>query len=153
MSDFTTGRAQAKGLRSAFDYIKQRATDIHIQPDSLSAHISFRVDGVLQPIVGMSKAVVRLISSIKMRAKMDITEQRLPQGGSFGIVGSCSIKYDGAHVEQQKLYRFEYSQDVQCLIKFYLWQFPYLSKSKYFEIAAPAFVLLEWKVILTFRNN
>ncbi len=63
--------------------VKQRATDIHIQPDALSAHISFRVDGVLQPIVGMSKAVVRLISSIKMRSKMDITEQRLPQDGSF----------------------------------------------------------------------
>ncbi|MFK8010641.1 MAG: GspE/PulE family protein [Marinicellaceae bacterium] len=63
--------------------VKQRATDIHIQPDANSAHISFRVDGVLQPIVGMSKAVVRLISSIKMRAKMDITEQRLPQDGSF----------------------------------------------------------------------
>jgi general secretion pathway protein E len=31
----------------------------------------------------MSKAVVRLVSSIKMRAKMDITEQRLPQDGSF----------------------------------------------------------------------
>jgi len=63
--------------------VKQRATDIHVQPDANSAHISFRVDGVLQPVVGMSKAVVRLISSIKMRAKMDITEQRLPQDGSF----------------------------------------------------------------------
>jgi len=63
--------------------VKQRATDIHIQPDANSAHISFRVDGVLQPVVGMSKAVVRLISSIKMRSKMDITEQRLPQDGSF----------------------------------------------------------------------
>ncbi len=64
--------------------VKHRATDIHIQPDNNSAHISFRIDGVLQPIVGMSKAVVRLISSIKMRSKMDITEQRLPQDGSFG---------------------------------------------------------------------
>ncbi|MBL4659427.1 MAG: Flp pilus assembly complex ATPase component TadA [Alcanivoracaceae bacterium] len=63
--------------------VKRRTTDIHIQPDANSAHISFRVDGVLQPIVGMSKAVVRLVSSIKMRAKMDITEQRLPQDGSF----------------------------------------------------------------------
>lgn len=63
--------------------VKHRATDIHIQPDANSAHVSFRVDGVLQPIIGMSKAVVRLISSIKMRAKMDITEQRLPQDGSF----------------------------------------------------------------------
>ena len=64
--------------------VKHRATDIHIQPDNNSAHISFRIDGVLQPIIGMSKAVVRLISSIKMRSKMDITEQRLPQDGSFG---------------------------------------------------------------------
>ncbi len=64
--------------------VKHRATDIHIQPDNNSAHISFRIDGVMQPIVGMSKAVVRLISSIKMRSKMDITEQRLPQDGSFG---------------------------------------------------------------------
>ncbi|MCF6319132.1 MAG: Flp pilus assembly complex ATPase component TadA [Proteobacteria bacterium] len=63
--------------------VKQRATDIHLQPDANSAHISFRIDGVLQPIVGLSKAVVRLVSSIKMRAKMDITEHRLPQDGSF----------------------------------------------------------------------
>lgn len=64
---------------------KERATDIHIQPELYSAHISFRIDGVLRPVIALPKGFERLITSIKILAKMDISEQRLPQDGSFSV--------------------------------------------------------------------
>jgi len=63
--------------------IKYRATDIHIQPDLESIHISFRIDGVLRPMFCMHTRLKRLIATIKMKAGIDIAEQRLPQDGSF----------------------------------------------------------------------
>jgi len=62
---------------------KQRATDIHIQPEGRSLHVSFRVDGVLRPVLALPASLSRLVSSIKMRAEMDISDQRRPQDGSF----------------------------------------------------------------------
>ena len=63
--------------------IKMRATDIHIRPSAKSINISFRVDGVMTSILALPPALHRLVASIKMRADMDIAEQRLPQDGRF----------------------------------------------------------------------
>lgn len=63
--------------------VMQRATDIHIQPELKSIHISFRIDGVLQPILGLPVQLKRLISAIKRHADMDISDQLRPQDGSF----------------------------------------------------------------------
>lgn len=63
--------------------IKYRATDIHIRPSAKSINITFRVDGVMTSIMSLPPALGRLIASIKMRADMDIAEQRLPQDGRF----------------------------------------------------------------------
>ncbi|MDX8390438.1 MAG: ATPase, T2SS/T4P/T4SS family [Mariprofundaceae bacterium] len=63
--------------------IKYRATDIHIQPEERSIHISFRIDGVLRPMICMDPRLKRLVSTIKMKSGIDIAEQRLPQDGSF----------------------------------------------------------------------
>lgn len=62
---------------------KQRATDIHIQPEQKSIHISFRVDGVLRPIIAMPNELKRLIVAIKINANMDISDVYRPQDGSF----------------------------------------------------------------------
>lgn len=62
---------------------RYRATDIHLQPEAKSLHISFRVDGVLRPIMAMPSSLSRLLSSIKMRAEIDISDQRRPLDGSF----------------------------------------------------------------------
>ena len=78
----------ARGMDNLINHIfhlaiKMRATDIHFQSMKQSIDISFRVDGVKSP--GMSLPIVlnRIIASLKMKAEMDIAEQRLPQDGRF----------------------------------------------------------------------
>jgi general secretion pathway protein E/type IV pilus assembly protein PilB len=63
--------------------IKMRATDIHIRPTAKSINISFRVDGVMTSVLSLPPSLNRLVASIKMKADMDIAEQRLPQDGRF----------------------------------------------------------------------
>jgi type II secretory ATPase GspE/PulE/Tfp pilus assembly ATPase PilB-like protein len=63
--------------------VKMRATDIHIRPTAKSINISFRVDGVMTSVLSLPPTLNRLVASIKMRADMDIAEQRLPQDGRF----------------------------------------------------------------------
>ena len=63
--------------------VKMRATDIHIKPMKLSASIAFRVDGVITSVLSLPVALNRIVSSLKMKADMDIAEQRLPQDGRF----------------------------------------------------------------------
>lgn len=78
----------ARGMDNLVKYIlqlavKMRATDIHIRPMEKSVNIAFRVDGVLTSALSLPTPLKRIISSIKMRADMDIAEQRLPQDGRF----------------------------------------------------------------------
>jgi len=63
--------------------VKMRATDIHIRPMERSVNVAFRVDGVMTSELSLPTPLRRIISSIKMRADMDIAEQRLPQDGRF----------------------------------------------------------------------
>lgn len=58
------------------------ATDIHLDPTTLGTRIRFRVDGVLQDILPIprDKAAV-LLSRLRVMARMDIAERRLPQDG------------------------------------------------------------------------
>ncbi|MBF0426283.1 MAG: Flp pilus assembly complex ATPase component TadA [Magnetococcales bacterium] len=63
--------------------VKLRASDIHIRPMDRTINVAFRVDGVMRSMFSMPLNMKRLISTIKMRADMDIAEQRLPQDGSF----------------------------------------------------------------------
>lgn len=64
--------------------LKQNASDIHIEPQSNCVQIRFRIDGILQcqsPIpLSLSH---RIISRLKLLAKLDISETRLPQDGRF----------------------------------------------------------------------
>ncbi|MBO8084428.1 MAG: Flp pilus assembly complex ATPase component TadA [Marichromatium sp.] len=63
--------------------VAERATDIHIQPESRSIHLSFRIDGVLLPVYCMEPVLARLTAAIKVRAGMDIADSLLPQDGRF----------------------------------------------------------------------
>ncbi|NGZ06433.1 MAG: Flp pilus assembly complex ATPase component TadA [Magnetococcales bacterium] len=63
--------------------VKARASDIHIRPMDMSISIAFRVDGVMRAQFALPMTFKRLISTLKMKAGMDIAEQRLPQDGSF----------------------------------------------------------------------
>jgi type IV pilus assembly protein PilB len=67
--------------------VRDKASDIHIEPDKKGTRIRYRIDGVLRdmmkPPLGMHAAVV---SRVKVIGKMDIAEKRLPQEGRVRIV-------------------------------------------------------------------
>ncbi|MEI6634762.1 MAG: GspE/PulE family protein, partial [Chlamydiota bacterium] len=66
--------------------IKERASDIHIEPFEKELKLRYRVDGVLHestpPPKHMQNAIV---SRIKIMSNLDIAERRLPQDGRFRI--------------------------------------------------------------------
>ena len=62
--------------------ISMRATDIHISPTQVSTRVNFRVDGVMRLVHVLTANIhPRLVTNIKVRAGMDISEQRKPQDG------------------------------------------------------------------------
>src|SRR5688572_20245994 len=66
--------------------VRDKASDIHIEPHKNGTRIRYRIDGVLRdlmkPPAGMHAAIV---SRIKVIGKMDIAEKRLPQEGRVHI--------------------------------------------------------------------
>ena len=66
--------------------VKQNASDIHIEPFENRLLIRIRVDGVLQEVMQPPRALAPLIASrIKVMAKLDIAEKRLPQDGRISL--------------------------------------------------------------------
>ena len=66
--------------------IKDRASDIHIEPFEKQLRLRYRVDGVLYDSAAPPKGLQPAISSrIKIMANLDIAERRLPQDGRFRI--------------------------------------------------------------------
>ena len=62
--------------------VRDRATDIHIEPDELVVRIRFRVDGsIRQATVIPNVLKLALIAVFKIKSGMDITEKRIPQDG------------------------------------------------------------------------
>ncbi|MGB3096656.1 MAG: ATPase, T2SS/T4P/T4SS family [Candidatus Deferrimicrobiaceae bacterium] len=71
----------------------QGASDIHVEPSKTTMLVRNRVDGVLRKSLELPKWVQgAVISRIKIMAKMDIAEKRLPQDGRIGVrVGSKTL--------------------------------------------------------------
>ncbi|MFH0807152.1 MAG: type IV-A pilus assembly ATPase PilB [Elusimicrobiota bacterium] len=66
--------------------IKQKASDIHIEPYEKILRVRFRVDGVLHEQQGPPKKMQNaVISRLKIMANLDIAEHRLPQDGRIKI--------------------------------------------------------------------
>jgi type IV pilus assembly protein PilB len=66
--------------------IKDRASDVHIEPFEKQLRLRYRVDGVLYDSTAPPKALQSAIASrIKIMANLDIAERRLPQDGRFRI--------------------------------------------------------------------
>ncbi|MHC4425574.1 MAG: GspE/PulE family protein [Planctomycetota bacterium] len=64
--------------------VKCRASDIHIEPQEKSTVVRMRVDGILRDMVPPAKRMqAAVIARIKIVARMDIAERRLPQDGRF----------------------------------------------------------------------
>ena len=73
--------------------IKQKASDIHIETYENRVLVRNRVDGVLQEILDIQRGVAPLvISRIKVMAKLDIAEKRIPQDGRIALrIGGHNI--------------------------------------------------------------
>jgi general secretion pathway protein E len=66
--------------------VKDRASDIHIEPSQKRVNIRSRVDGILYNMLSPPKHIQSaLISRIKIMAKLNIAEKRLPQDGRIEI--------------------------------------------------------------------
>ncbi len=64
--------------------IKERASDIHIEPFKDCINLRYRIDGVLCEIAPPAKHLhAAIISRIKILCKLDIAQKRLPQDGGF----------------------------------------------------------------------
>jgi type IV pilus assembly protein PilB len=68
------------------DSLKRGASDIHIEPYEKEFRVRFRIDGVLYNVMALPmKLKDPLTSRIKIMAKLDIAEKRLPQDGRIKI--------------------------------------------------------------------
>ncbi len=66
--------------------VKSGASDIHIEPYEKELRVRFRVDGILQEVMGPPLKLRDAITSrVKIMAKLDISEKRLPQDGRIMI--------------------------------------------------------------------
>ncbi|MEM1007929.1 MAG: ATPase, T2SS/T4P/T4SS family, partial [Myxococcota bacterium] len=66
--------------------IKEKASDIHIEPFEKEVKVRFRIDGVLQEVTNVSKrAQGHIAARIKIMSKLDIAEKRLPQDGRIRL--------------------------------------------------------------------
>ncbi|MBU0983169.1 MAG: Flp pilus assembly complex ATPase component TadA [candidate division Zixibacteria bacterium] len=64
--------------------VKDRASDIHVEPDENQLRIRYRVNGVMREEASPPKSMQKeLISRIKIAADLDVSEKRLPQDGRF----------------------------------------------------------------------
>ncbi|OGT47237.1 MAG: hypothetical protein A3E83_02225 [Gammaproteobacteria bacterium RIFCSPHIGHO2_12_FULL_41_20] len=67
--------------------IQQFASDIHIEPYNKTYRIRYRQDGILTNITDIQSSLsLRLITRLKVMAKLDITERRLPQDGRIQVI-------------------------------------------------------------------
>ncbi len=74
--------------------VRQRASDIHIEPGPRSASVRFRIDGVMRHHMHAPTAVAsRVVSRIKVMARLDIANRMRPQDGS------ARVEVDGAAID------------------------------------------------------
>jgi len=66
--------------------IKEDASDIHVEPFEDRLVVRYRVDGVLREVLQPKKVLAPMLASrIKVMAKLDIAEKRLPQDGRISL--------------------------------------------------------------------
>jgi len=66
--------------------VKSRASDIHIEPQENNPVVRMRIDGVLRDMIPPAqKMQAAVVARIKIIARMDIAERRLPQDGRFKV--------------------------------------------------------------------
>jgi type IV pilus assembly protein PilB len=66
--------------------VRDRASDVHIEPQGDQVRVRFRIDGVMRQVTELPEAMAQsLVSRIKVMSKMNIVERRRPQDGQFTV--------------------------------------------------------------------
>lgn len=74
--------------------LKQRASDIHIEPEEDTLRVRYRIDGALHDVFHINKVNQNaVLARIKIISNLDITETRIPQDGRF------KVKFEGKEVD------------------------------------------------------
>lgn len=78
----------SKALTSILDFaVKNKASDVHIEPLENALVIRCRIDGVLRKVMELPKALEpALVSRIKILSNLKIDEHRVPQDGQFAVL-------------------------------------------------------------------
>lgn len=70
-----------------FKAVRDRASDIHIEPYEKELEVRYRIDGVLYPVLTPPKRIQEALASrVKIMAGLDIAEKRLPQDGKIRLL-------------------------------------------------------------------
>jgi type IV pilus assembly protein PilB len=85
----------AKIVQSLFKRaVREKASDIHVEPEEDDVVVRFRIDGILRQIIILPKEIhPAIVSRIKILSNMKIDETRLPQDGRFQTI------VDGAEID------------------------------------------------------
>lgn len=74
--------------------LKERASDIHIEPEEDCLRVRYRIDGALHDIFKIPlRNSPAVLARLKIISNLDITENRIPQDGRF------KVKYEGKEVD------------------------------------------------------
>lgn len=66
--------------------VQQKASDIHFEPEEGTCRVRYRIDGdLVEQMKPPAKLVPAIVSRIKIMAKMDISERRVPQDGGIRV--------------------------------------------------------------------
>lgn len=84
--------------------VESRASDIHMEPESDTMRVRFRIDGVLHDAANLPITLHPAITSrVKILGNMDIAEKRHPQDGRFvskvGERGADDVRVSGQRVQ------------------------------------------------------
>ncbi len=73
--------------------IKERSSDIHIEPEESKLRVRYRINGILKEQNSPPRNLhASIVSRIKVMAQMDVSEKRVPQDGRFVVkVGNMDV--------------------------------------------------------------
>ncbi len=96
-------------IRQAID---EKASDIHIEPCKDKINLRYRIDGSLYEIPPPAKHLhLPIVSRIKILAKLDIAEKRLPQDGSIGVKLDTAIAFVARRIRPTDMALYIMNQD------------------------------------------
>ena len=66
--------------------VREGASDVHIEPFENRLSVRFRVDGVMREVLALPRSLAPMLASrVKVMARLDIAEKRLPQDGRISL--------------------------------------------------------------------